>query len=211
MANDAAGTTWTESEPALTDPRYLGQQEIRGLRTGVRLRTQREHETFAASTAGGWHRAGSAKAYYQSGEPSQRPDAATALNADDDGRLWVDSDDNKLYVYVDPGGFEAVGATLSASGNTDITSSGVQTAGGWTNSTGASVLCIVFWSNSAGAGVKTLEIDYGGGWLEIAKSWQLTTLGAYICYASVVVPNTGKLRVNPVGSFNGIQVRYQQL
>lgn len=38
-------------------------------------------------------------AYYQSTEPSYKPDGSTALDANDTGRLWIDSDDNTSRVY----------------------------------------------------------------------------------------------------------------
>lgn len=38
--------------------------------------------------------------YYQADAPTQKPDASTTLDANDNGRLWVDSDDGQLYYYV---------------------------------------------------------------------------------------------------------------
>ena len=38
--------------------------------------------------------------YYQSGDPEYKPDGSTSLDSDDLGRLWVDSDDNLLYVLT---------------------------------------------------------------------------------------------------------------
>jgi hypothetical protein len=108
MAHDGTGAGWDITAPADIDAVALGAQEIRDLRRGIATRINREHVTLAEASAGGWHKAGSAKAYYQSAAPTQRPDAATALSADDNGRLFVDSDDQKMYVYVHGTGFVQV-------------------------------------------------------------------------------------------------------
>lgn len=42
--------------------------------------------------------------YYQSAAPSTKPDGSTALDVDDNGRMWVDSDDNTIYVLADYSG-----------------------------------------------------------------------------------------------------------
>lgn len=38
--------------------------------------------------------------YYQSAAPTTKPDGSTALDVDDNGRLWIDSDDNVLYILT---------------------------------------------------------------------------------------------------------------
>lgn len=98
MSNTVAND-WDEASPALSSPRREGAAEITSLRAGVRLRLSREHETPAAAGVGGEHKAGSAKAYRQSSAPTQRPDASTSLGSADAGRMWLDSDNNKLYVW----------------------------------------------------------------------------------------------------------------
>lgn len=90
---------WDEGSPIITEPRRSGAAEILSLRKAVRQRMSKEHDTLAASSAGGEHKAGSAKAYHQSTAPTLRPDGTTSLSADDAGRLWVDSDDDKLYKW----------------------------------------------------------------------------------------------------------------
>lgn len=97
--HDGTGTGWDETAPADADQVPLGAQEIRDLRKGVRIRTELEHDTPAAASAGGWHRSGSAKAYFGGGAPTQRPDAATALSASDNGRLWLDGGVLKYYSH----------------------------------------------------------------------------------------------------------------
>ncbi len=42
--------------------------------------------------------------YYQSSAPTKKPDTTTALDVDDNGRLWIDSDDNVLYLLTDYAG-----------------------------------------------------------------------------------------------------------
>ena len=102
MSHDGTGTGWTETDPADAESRSLGAREIRDLRIATRIRTGKEHVTFATSSAGGEHKSGSAKLYYQAGGPSNRPDGSTSLSADDNGRLWIDSDNQRIYHYVHP-------------------------------------------------------------------------------------------------------------
>lgn len=120
MANLADGTTWDETVPVIGSDRRDGHQEILGLRKGTRIRLAYEHETLAASSAGGEHKKGSAKAYHDddTSEPTQRPDGATALDVNDDGRLWVDNTTGEILKVWD-------GATLAF-----IQVAGVQMASG---------------------------------------------------------------------------------
>ena len=108
MANLADGTTWDETVPVIGSDRRDGHQEILGLRKGTRIRLAYEHETLAASSAGGEHKKGSAKAYHDTdtAEPTQRPDGSTNLDINDDGRLWIDSTTGEVIKVWD-------GATLA--------------------------------------------------------------------------------------------------
>ncbi len=108
MANLADGTTWDENVPVIGSDRRDGHQEILGLRKGTRIRLAYEHETLAASSAGGEHKKGSAKAYHDTdtAEPTQRPDGSTNLDINDDGRLWVDNTTGQILQVWD-------GATLA--------------------------------------------------------------------------------------------------
>jgi len=38
--------------------------------------------------------------YFQAAAPTKKPDGSTALDVDDNGRLWVDSDDNTIYILT---------------------------------------------------------------------------------------------------------------
>lgn len=123
MPNDAAGTSWDITLPTLSDNRRDGQQEIRGLRAGTAIRMDKEHRDLngAASPAdGGEHVEGSAVAYHQDAPaPVNRPDG-TALDAQDDGRLWVDSTGTTETLNVYDGGttaFVAVTGVQIATGN----------------------------------------------------------------------------------------------
>jgi hypothetical protein len=90
MANDGTGTNWDENDPLGNLPARDGQVQLRDLRKGVRQRSEKEHVTFAGAGAGGEHKAGSAKVYRQTAAPTLRPDGATALDASDEGRIWID-------------------------------------------------------------------------------------------------------------------------
>lgn len=121
MANNATGTSWDETVPVIGSDRRDGHQEILGLRKGLRIRLEYEHDTLAASSVGGEHKKGSAKTYYQPAEPTQRPDAATNLGPADEGRLWIHDTTRVLKVYDDgTGQFELVSGTQQASGNETV-------------------------------------------------------------------------------------------
>lgn len=193
MTNLADGTTWTEAEPALTDPRYLGQQEIRGLRTGTRQRLRKEHEDFTTGGTfpGGEHKLGSAKAYYQVSGPMLRPDGTTTLTAADNGRLWVDSDDNKLYVYIHPTwtAASAVGPAVSLSAGDQVN---LRSITGWTNTTGSAVQLYAAVIEVTSPGVISIQYNHGGaGWgtvgqvrLAVAPNSDQATLTVFVANGS---------------------------
>jgi hypothetical protein len=96
--------TWNsayEDDPAADDNVSSGDDEIRELKTAVREGLEREltWSTTDTSANRGLFRSGAGRAYYQSSEPTNRPDEATALNANDAGRIWVDSDLDLAYVW----------------------------------------------------------------------------------------------------------------
>ncbi len=51
---------------------------------------------------------GSAYPWYQSSAPTTKADGSTALDATDNGFLWIDSDTRKLYTYIHGTGFTAL-------------------------------------------------------------------------------------------------------
>lgn len=81
-----------------------GDNRIVALKTALRERLEKEHKFDPTGTQAdhGQHLAGSAISYYKSTAPTTRPDGATALSAEDNGRIWVDSDDLITYIYVHP-------------------------------------------------------------------------------------------------------------
>ena len=96
-----------EATPADADNPQSGDDEIRNTRTGVSERGGLEHfwlpgdstTTAGGATGHGWHREGSAKGYYQALAPTTRPDAVQALDTNDEGRMWVDSDTLGLHMW----------------------------------------------------------------------------------------------------------------
>lgn len=100
MANSGDGTGWDVASPANTEDSGDGAMEIRDLRLGVGIRNDKEHVVAAGSSVGGEHKEGSGLAYIDAAtEPTQKPDGATALDSDDEGRLYVDTDDKTLWYY----------------------------------------------------------------------------------------------------------------
>lgn len=96
--------TWDatfNTKPAGSRSPAQGDDDIREFKTEVQGRM--DHETVwldSTLITGGVNRAGSAKAYYQSGAPTLKPNSADgALAAGDAGRLWVDSDDMSINVW----------------------------------------------------------------------------------------------------------------
>ena len=89
-----------EATPAGTDAPSTIDDKIREFKEAVTARIGNEHGNYKntaegadGSEAADWvHREGSARAYYCSDAPTQRPDEATALDStgsNDDGRLFV--------------------------------------------------------------------------------------------------------------------------
>lgn len=99
MPHDGSGTGWNENSPANAHFVKDGAQEIRDLRRGARIRLNKEHEALAASSAGGEHKAGSARAFSSGSAPTNRPDGATPLGANDSGRLWFQEGAKAAHVY----------------------------------------------------------------------------------------------------------------
>ena len=102
-------STWNgtyEGVPDGGDSPSTLDNSIRDFKTSTEGRMENEHDTYVADgTAGAeskdWrHKEGSARAYYQSAEPTNQPGSnGAALGADDNGRLWVDSDDDTQKVW----------------------------------------------------------------------------------------------------------------
>jgi len=147
MTNSADGTTWIEADPAITDPRRDGAQEIRGLRKGLKIRLDKEHEPLATNSDGGEHLRGSAKAYRASSAPTLRPDGLTTLGNNDKGRLWFDTGTDVLKVWD---GSTWVLATPDLTGDIPF-SSLVSGDYGATILVGHDVDCLMIRSNQSGS------------------------------------------------------------
>jgi len=94
-----------EDEPSGGDSPSYGDDEIRTLKEAVRERFEKEHKmnlTSGVASADGTHKAGTVKVYYSADEPTVQPDGITALNVNDNGRIWVRSTDLRLSFYVHP-------------------------------------------------------------------------------------------------------------
>jgi hypothetical protein len=97
-------TSFENNPEAGDDPSY-GDDEMRLDRRAVRERFEKEHKMdLSIGTVGldGWHKPGTAVVYYQTAEPTTRPDGVTALDSSDNGRLWIRSSDYRLSFYVHP-------------------------------------------------------------------------------------------------------------
>lgn len=86
-----------ETTPADNEKLSLGAGRIRALKNAVRERLQEEHNFSAVDTGtdDGTHKEGSARLFIQSAAPATTPGGAPLV----DGYLWLDSDDEKFYVY----------------------------------------------------------------------------------------------------------------
>jgi len=109
-ANDGTGQNWDITNPEDTDYMKNGAMEIRDLRKGIEIRINKEHDTLADNSAGGEHKAGSAKAYVGTTNPTKRPDGVTNLGASDAGRLFVNSSTNVLHTLTAAAQWLAAGA-----------------------------------------------------------------------------------------------------
>jgi len=83
------GTSWNETTPGISDFLNKGDDEIRDLRIGTRIRLTKEHKPFGNSSSGGEHVAGSAMAYIQDTNPTTRPGGGVLASPADDGRLGI--------------------------------------------------------------------------------------------------------------------------
>ncbi len=119
--------TWNaafEASPAGTDNISQGDDKIREDKVAVRERAEREHiwGTSETNANHGWHREGSAMAYVDASEPTNRPDGATGLTAAiDEGRLWIDTDGGATPFYYTSGGAWAKCFSSITDDGTDVT------------------------------------------------------------------------------------------
>lgn len=136
-----------ENSPAGAESPSLGDDRIRELKAAIRERLTKEHHmdlTSGSASEDGWHEAGSAKVYVGASPPTHRPGGTVLLDAEDDGRLWLSSDDFSLRAYRHAAGsiaserWEVVSGSGGSGGNyvqNDLTKPGVAgvTGTGFTN------------------------------------------------------------------------------
>lgn len=100
------------ASPAGSDDVGQGDDKIVELKEAIYERLVKEHtmdESSGAVAEDGAHRAGSAVVYTGTSEPTTKPDGVTALDADDNGRLFVNTSSNKVYSYRHGTGWVLVG------------------------------------------------------------------------------------------------------
>lgn len=96
------GTGWDVTSPDIDQPHGNTYKEIYDLRKGVAIRMNKEHETLATSSAGGVHKQGSARAFFQDAAPATQVDGS-AFDSGDLGSFWFDSNaspDNQFNVLT---------------------------------------------------------------------------------------------------------------
>ncbi len=96
------GTLWDVASPDIDQSIGDSYKEIFDLRKGVAVRMNKEHETLATASAGGVHKQGSARAFFQDAAPGTQVDGS-AFDSGDLGSLWFDSNsaiDNQANVLT---------------------------------------------------------------------------------------------------------------
>lgn len=113
------GSTWSVLAPDIDQPIGNSYKEIYDLRKGIAIRINKEHETLNVSSAGGVHKQGSARAFFQDGAPTTQIDG-TAWDSGDTGSFWFDTNatpDNLFYVltnHASTGTWTLVSTSLAA-------------------------------------------------------------------------------------------------
>ncbi len=96
------GTAWDITSPDIDQLIGNHYKEMFDLRKGVAIRMNKEHETLATASAGGVHKQGSARAFFQDAAPTTQING-DAWDSGDTGSLWFDtnsSPDNLVYVLT---------------------------------------------------------------------------------------------------------------
>lgn len=102
------GTGWDETLPLDSVLISNLPVAIREVNEGLVIRLEKEHDTFASSSAGGEHKAGSAKAYAQTTYPTKRPNTTSDLSSSDKGRLLIITTDGHAEYYDGTGWFKII-------------------------------------------------------------------------------------------------------
>jgi hypothetical protein len=93
-----------------------GPEDIRNFKVATRERVAVEH-SFDGDADDGAHKKGSARAYYQSSDPTKRPDGTTNLGSEDAGRLFFASGTKRLRVFNGTSFIGAGGGVISTTHN----------------------------------------------------------------------------------------------
>lgn len=193
MANSSA-SDWDEGSPLITSPRREGAGEILNLRKAVRQRLNKEHEAFVTGSSGdgGEHKEGSAVCYYQATAPTLRPDGTTSLGAADDGRIWVDSDTEAVYVW---NGSAWVGmTTVAGSSITNFETTVSQSSlvlPSKTSLTNAHVYMITVYGTSIQSGSSfTISVTLGEGANAVTRTIEVSDGSSASLPFSITVPVT---------------------
>ena len=72
---------------------------IRTNNTGIESAVDNEHDFTTGGTQTGHHTQGSARCFWQATAPATRIDG-TSFTSADLGSIWIDSDDNKIYILT---------------------------------------------------------------------------------------------------------------
>lgn len=96
------GTAWDITSPDIDQLIGNHYKEMFDLRKGVAIRMNKEHETLATASAGGVHKQGSARAFFQDTAPATQING-DAFDSGDLGSFWFDTNatpDNLFYVLT---------------------------------------------------------------------------------------------------------------
>lgn len=182
--SNTLNTSWDIASPAAGAFVSAIPLEMRMLRASVKLRIDYEHLALGASGAGGEHKQGSAKAYYQSTEPTLRPDGVTAFNTSDNGRIWYDTATGLYKVYI-----HGTGWSSAAAGSVLLT--GNQTVAGIKTFTSTPVLPTI------GNGLLPVGamLDFGGA---------AAPTGYLLCYGQAISRTTYAVLFAIIGTTFGV-------
>ena len=166
--------TWDlayEAIPAGTDSPTAGDDNMRDMKLEERQRLDQEHVWLnTASTGETVHREGSARVYFDNTEPTLRPDGVTSLDVNDDGRIWIDSNNSNLLTVYDgtAGAFENINVATATLATTATTATHVADQGGG-NALLTKVVTIGDWnmSNATGTDFKNVAHGLGGSWKNV--------------------------------------------
>ncbi|MFA5382055.1 MAG: hypothetical protein WC356_02735 [Candidatus Micrarchaeia archaeon] len=93
-------TAWNKDLPAAGVAAKTIDDTIRDNNGALETAIDNEHDFTTGGTQTGIHAQGSARCFFQSTAPATRLDGVTAFTSADLGSVWIDSDDNKIYILT---------------------------------------------------------------------------------------------------------------